>query len=100
MITKVAQKLGWSAAILCGWLFFVLGFSAIPGFTHKVDVYFPPNQLLKDLPDGISIVTATAHRITLTSKRYDMALALYRAGARLLITSESNGCLDLRKELE
>lgn len=100
MITKLAPKALRAVAklcqVLCAWLFLVLAFSAIPGFTHKVEVYFPPDGLLNSLPQDVSIVSITKGRITFASPRGDLALSLYRLGAIFLITSESNGCLDLR----
>jgi hypothetical protein len=84
------------SAVLCVWLFLVLVFSAAPGFTHKVDVYFPPEGLLKSLPEDVNIVAITNSRMTLASSRTDLAFSLYRVGAIILVTSENNGCVDLR----
>jgi hypothetical protein len=104
MITNLARKILHAmaklCAVLCVWLFLVLAFSAAPGFTHKVDVYFPPDGLLKSLPEDVNIVAITNRRMTLASSRSDLALSLYRAGAIILITSENNGCIDLRSKLD
>jgi hypothetical protein len=104
MTTKFALKLLLPVVrlcqVLCVWFFLVLAFSAIPGFTHKVDVYFPRDDFMKSLPSDVSIVSITKNRMTIESPRSDLALRLYRAGAVILVNSEGNGCLDLRPRPE
>jgi hypothetical protein len=96
LIQKIIPPLAKFCAVFCAWLFLVLVVSAVPGFTQKVDVYFPPEGLLKSLPENVSIVAISSKRITFASPRNDLALSLYRVGALFLITSENSGCLDLQ----
>ncbi|MBG1232564.1 hypothetical protein [Aestuariivirga litoralis] len=96
IIERGLRGAGVTAALFAGWLVSISGYALIPGAAQKVDVLLPPRQFLQQLPDGVSIVDANARRATLFSTRSDLALALYRAGALLVLPSTGNGCVDLR----
>ncbi len=84
--------------VLGVWFFMLVIFSAIPGVTNRVDVFLASESLINSLPADVAIVAVTDRRLTLESARDDLALSLYRAGAKLVITSQANGCMDLRPQ--
>lgn len=97
MIIKAALRgTSVAAALFGGWLVSISAYALIPGAAQKVDVLLPPPQFLQHLPDGVSIVDANGRRATLFSTRADLTLALYRAGALLVLPSAGNGCVDYR----
>ena len=101
MTTKIIQCISDGglkfSGVLVVWLGLTLGLPLVPSAAAKVDVYFPSQHLLSNLPGDVSVVDWTRNRITLAGDRRDLALSLYRAGAVLVMPSSSGGCMDLRK---
>ncbi len=94
-ITDAGLKL---VGILLAWLGLTVALPLALREGAQVDVYFPSQHLLTNLPDDVSVVDWGRNRITLTGERRDLALSLYRAGAMIVLPSGGGGCVDLRKK--
>jgi hypothetical protein len=102
MTIRIVQRITDSGLKLVGVLLAWLGLTLALPLTLRagaqVDVYFPSQHLLTNLPDDVSVVDWGRNRITLTGERRDLALSLYRAGAMIVLPAGGGGCVDLRKK--
>lgn len=78
--------------VLAGWIGILAGVTLLKDDAPAALVMFPTQDFLADMPSGVAILDATSISVTLASDDQDLALQLYRQGARLVLPAGLSGC--------
>ena len=92
MITKIILT---GFAVVIGWIVVLAGVMFMSDAAPAALVMFPDATFLNDLPDGVAILSQNAVSVTLTSEMTGFGVALYHAGAFVVLPAGLLGCAPL-----
>ena len=92
MITKIILT---TVAVVAGWIGVLAGVMLATEQAPAALVMFPDAAFMKALPKGVAILSQNAVSVTLNSEMPDFGMALYRAGAILVLPAGLLGCAPL-----
>lgn len=88
----------WSLALVCvfaGWVTVLALVAVISDAAPGAIAFWPADDFAAQLPSGAAITGAGRFWVAVSGPVDDLGLALYRAGARLVLPAGLPGCLPL-----
>lgn len=91
----IIKWIGIAALVLTAWIGVMAGVMVLSDAAPAAVVVLPSLEFLQNLPEDVAILSQNTVSITVQSDQADLGLALYRAGALLVLPAGLAGCLPL-----
>lgn len=91
----VIKGVGVAVLLLTAWVGIMAGVMVVSDAAPAAVVVLPSLNFLQNLPEDVAILSQNTVSITVQSDQAELGLALYRAGALLVLPAGLVGCLPL-----